>query len=236
MASNFHITRIYTKYIYLDSCPTDSEIPDGEPNNLEPSADSMEDQNKEVEQESNEHSEQEEPGLSVPVLERINRIYRQTNDVNRLEEQINSLEEVKAPEEPSEDDPVIYILCSLRNGEEKGRMKCDAINHVLSGMFMYKHDSDKRIAAFDKYREELKTENQEIYDLWTDPDVQHWKDLLPFAYRFPLVPHQVNDYDCGLFVSKFIEMYLNKENRPPMTANKTELETMFPPREIFDLK
>ena len=194
----------------------------------------MEDQNKEVE--SNEPSEQEEPGLSVPVLERINRIYRQTNDVNRLEEQINSLEEVKAPEEPSEDDPVIYILCSLRNGEEKGRMKCDAINHVLSGMFMYKHDSDKRIAAFDKYREELKTENQEIYDLWTDPDVQHWKDLLPFAYRFPLVPHQVNDYDCGLFVSKFIEMYLNKENRPPMTANKTELETMFPPREIFDLK
>ena len=173
---------------------------------------------------------------NIHVLERIKRIYHLMNEANRFEEKINSLEEVTAPEDPTEDDPVIYILCSLRSGEEKGRMKCDAINHVLSHMLVYEHDNDKRITAFDKYREEMKNQNPDIYDLWTDKEILHWKDLLPFSYRFPLVPHQVNDYDCGLFVSKFIQMYLDKDNRPPMTANKDELETIFPPREIFDLK
>ena len=98
-------------------------------------------------------------------------------------------------------------------------------------------DPDKKITSFDKYREELKTKNPEVAARWLDStEVQHWKELLPFQYRFPLVPHQVNDYDCGLFVSQFIQKFLDKENRPLMTADKNELEQMFPPRAIFDRK
>ena len=228
MSAYYILLGIILRIIYLESCPTDSEIPDDEPDNLEPS-DPSEDQNKE----ESIPSESDEP--SEPIMERIEKIYRLQNDIKTFQDQIDSMEEVKAPDEPTEDDPVIYILCSLRSGEEKGRMKCDAINHVFSHMLVYENNG-KTIPAFDKYREEMKRENPDLAKLWMDKETLHWKDLLPFQYRFPLVPHQVNDYDCGLFVSKFIQMYLDKENRPPMTADKDELETVFPPREIFDLK
>jgi len=82
---------------------------------------------------------------------------------------------------PSEDEPVIYILCSLR--KDNFVRKCSAINQVFSDMIM-----DPENSSTEKYREILK-ERGVIVDGQSKWDAT--KQMLPFKYALPHPPHQV---------------------------------------------
>jgi hypothetical protein len=90
---------------------------------------------------------------------------------------------------------------------------------------------DEKNASTQKYRDELKTRGVIEEDgtcLWDTEKV-----LLPFKYGIPQVPHQVNDYDCGMFVLYFLENWFST-SRPKMTEDPAQLEKWFEPRAIFD--
>ena len=49
------------------------------------------------------------------------------------------------------------------------------------------------------------------------------RHMLPFQYAGPQVPHQVTEYDCGIFSVYFIERWF-EEGRPKMNDPKEKLE------------
>ena len=120
------------------------------------------------------------------------------------------------PTIPSEDEPVIYNLCSLR---KDGYRQMRVISQVLAHMILDPENSSTKT-----YRDQLKErgildENERPIN-W-DP-IRH---MLPFKFASPTVPHQVTDYDCGVFSVYFIQHWFD-EGRPKMNAPKEELEGM----------
>ena len=115
---------------------------------------------------------------------------------------------------PSEDEPVIYNLCSLR---KDGYRQMRVISQVLAHMILDPENSSTKT-----YRDQLKErgilDDNERPINW-DP-IRH---MLPFKFASPTVPHQVTDYDCGVFSVYFIQHWYD-EGRPKMNAPKEELE------------
>ena len=132
-----------------------------------------------------------------------------------------------SPAPPSEDEPIIYLLCSLRKTQTLKPL-CNIINRSLSEMIL-----DESNLALASYREKLKERG-----IMKAPGEWAWdpaKHMLPFKYRMPIMPHQVNDYDCGVFGLWYIHHWFD-DDRPSMDQPQAVLESWFPPRSIFDYR
>ena len=126
------------------------------------------------------------------------------------------------PKIPTEDEAVIYILCSLR--KENYQRKCKVINQVLSDMLL-----DPLNSSTAQYRKDLEDRGIIVNgeSMWNATE-----KMLPFKYALPHPPHQVNEYDCGIFVLYFMQHWFDK-NRPKMSDEPERLENWFKPADIF---
>ena len=66
----------------------------------------------------------------------------------------------------------------------------------------------------------------------------HWQPskLLPFRYSVTCVPHQVNEYDCGVLAMIYLDKFLRDPERPKLDAPKEELEAWFPPVYVYQYR
>lgn len=168
------------------------------------------------------HDDDEKMEVDNDGLERVNTESENCETNQSDPKKSENLDEKKSerpvtpprPTIPSEDEPVIYNLCSLR---KDGYRQMRVISQVLAHMILDPENSSTKT-----YRDQLKDrgildENDRPIN-W-DP-IRH---MLPFKFASPTVPHQVTDYDCGVFSVYFIQHWYD-EGRPKMNAPKEELE------------